>query len=487
MLLDALGVALAMLVCGTFDTLIASFTDVEAFGGSINSNPLSGSMGALLACIALAAWSCIGANRPHFGRNAAITFALVQTLLLGGLIQRFSPTLANICGFGLNGVPCALLALWASALAAEGGQRSLQTFAIALLADTAIDIFAQNALIAGAPAVIAFLAAAGSPALLAWRSRYDSLQPPNTPGEKPSPRQWLVQTSGGPSSLPFGVALLCIALYGFTMGRVQSMGSAFDASGFFGFLINHAIVIGMACTGMAVIAASRLRQPTGALRVFVLVTLVSSLYFSGVFGTESGPVGLVAMTLARLSIFAYIWLLTCGHNGEGRWSLFAFGTSWGIFTLINTCSTRLGLSVFADGTGYVVYNVLVIACLAGLIVIEFVHQVRKAQVQTQPAPAAMAAQQQAASDASSDGEDRLLVGCHLLAQRSGLTAREFDVLAPLVRGRSAASIAESLSMSVETARTHIRHIYQKTDIHGREELMDAVEALGSQAPAVSEH
>ena len=48
---------------------------------------------------------------------------------------------------------------------------------------------------------------------------------------------------------------------------------------------------------------------------------------------------------------------------------------------------------------------------------------------------------------------------------------------PLVRGRSAASIAAQLSMSTETARTHIRHIYQKTDIHSREELMDIVDGM----------
>lgn len=61
------------------------------------------------------------------------------------------------------------------------------------------------------------------------------------------------------------------------------------------------------------------------------------------------------------------------------------------------------------------------------------------------------------------------------AAEYGLTAREVEVLAPLVRGRSAATIGAALGMSTETARTHIRHIYQKTDVHGREELMDLVE------------
>ena len=40
---------------------------------------------------------------------------------------------------------------------------------------------------------------------------------------------------------------------------------------------------------------------------------------------------------------------------------------------------------------------------------------------------------------------------------------------------SVRQIASALGMSTETARTHIRHIYQKTGIHSREELMDAIE------------
>ena len=48
---------------------------------------------------------------------------------------------------------------------------------------------------------------------------------------------------------------------------------------------------------------------------------------------------------------------------------------------------------------------------------------------------------------------------------------------PLVRGRSASSIATQLSISTETARTHICHIYQKTDIHSREEPMDIVDGM----------
>jgi DNA-binding NarL/FixJ family response regulator len=51
-----------------------------------------------------------------------------------------------------------------------------------------------------------------------------------------------------------------------------------------------------------------------------------------------------------------------------------------------------------------------------------------------------------------------------------LTAREADVLELLQDGRTNAEIALSLSVSIETVRTHARHIYRKLDVRTRREL-----------------
>jgi DNA-binding NarL/FixJ family response regulator len=52
-----------------------------------------------------------------------------------------------------------------------------------------------------------------------------------------------------------------------------------------------------------------------------------------------------------------------------------------------------------------------------------------------------------------------------------LTTRESDVLAELQRRRSNAQIAADLSVSVETVRTHARHIYRKLGVSSRRELL----------------
>ena len=56
-----------------------------------------------------------------------------------------------------------------------------------------------------------------------------------------------------------------------------------------------------------------------------------------------------------------------------------------------------------------------------------------------------------------------------------LTDREREVLGFLLAGRSSRRIQEELFISESTANTHIRHIYQKLEVHSRQELLDLFE------------
>lgn len=65
--------------------------------------------------------------------------------------------------------------------------------------------------------------------------------------------------------------------------------------------------------------------------------------------------------------------------------------------------------------------------------------------------------------------------CTLLSERYMLTDRQYDVLLLISQGRNAEYVASTLSISVSTVQTHIRHIYQKTGVHTRQELIDLIE------------
>lgn len=67
------------------------------------------------------------------------------------------------------------------------------------------------------------------------------------------------------------------------------------------------------------------------------------------------------------------------------------------------------------------------------------------------------------------------VRCDAVAERYGLSPRERDVFELLVRGRSIDYIAQSLTISFNTAKSHIRHIYVKADVHSRQELIDLID------------
>lgn len=74
------------------------------------------------------------------------------------------------------------------------------------------------------------------------------------------------------------------------------------------------------------------------------------------------------------------------------------------------------------------------------------------------------------------GENALELRCERVAQRYKLSAREAQVLLLLARGRNAQHIGEKLVISVNTARTHIYHIYQKMGVSTQQELITLVES-----------
>lgn len=60
----------------------------------------------------------------------------------------------------------------------------------------------------------------------------------------------------------------------------------------------------------------------------------------------------------------------------------------------------------------------------------------------------------------------------------GLTEREQVVLDLLAQGYSSGKIAAALTISLSTAKTHMRNIYQKLDAHSREYALVRAHDLG---------
>ncbi len=73
--------------------------------------------------------------------------------------------------------------------------------------------------------------------------------------------------------------------------------------------------------------------------------------------------------------------------------------------------------------------------------------------------------------------DALEVRCGVLAQTYGFTPREAEILVYLGQGRTARAVSEKLVVSENTVKYHIKSIYQKLDVHTRDEVIDLIERV----------
>ena len=64
--------------------------------------------------------------------------------------------------------------------------------------------------------------------------------------------------------------------------------------------------------------------------------------------------------------------------------------------------------------------------------------------------------------------------CDEMARQFDLSPREREVLGLLAQKRTVGQIARGLTISNDTAKTHVKHIYRKMDVHSRKELLDVL-------------
>lgn len=76
-----------------------------------------------------------------------------------------------------------------------------------------------------------------------------------------------------------------------------------------------------------------------------------------------------------------------------------------------------------------------------------------------------------------EGEGQIERTCQRFSERFDFSARESEVVLLLAKGRDVPFIAETLFISKNTVRTHIKNIYRKTGAHTRQELLSAIEQV----------
>ena len=66
--------------------------------------------------------------------------------------------------------------------------------------------------------------------------------------------------------------------------------------------------------------------------------------------------------------------------------------------------------------------------------------------------------------------------CMRIARKRGLTSRQSELLSYLALGRDVSYVAQALYLSPNTIRSYRKDLYAALGIHGKQELIDLVEA-----------
>ncbi|WP_296013213.1 helix-turn-helix transcriptional regulator [uncultured Adlercreutzia sp.] len=74
-------------------------------------------------------------------------------------------------------------------------------------------------------------------------------------------------------------------------------------------------------------------------------------------------------------------------------------------------------------------------------------------------------------------QELFMARCDAMAERYGLTAREIELLALTLQGKTRAQIEQELYLSANTVKTHLRHAYGKLGVHSKAEVADLFETV----------
>ena len=83
----------------------------------------------------------------------------------------------------------------------------------------------------------------------------------------------------------------------------------------------------------------------------------------------------------------------------------------------------------------------------------------------------------APADDTPAARSRFRQRCEIVANTYLLSRRESEVMYYLARGYKSSHIQQQLYISEGTAKTHIRHIYRKLNIHSQQDLIHLIDEV----------
>ncbi len=241
--------------------------------------------------------------------------------------------------------------------------------------------------------------------------------------------------------------------------------------------------------GAAILSSEQSARTIYKAAIFVMAFFFMLLpVFTGAQDVES------VLALAGYGTFnVLIWMLLAEISYTYRLSSTeVFGIGWAMVTLGVLLGSIAGTIVdqFAPFTPQFLSLIALVATMAVLLSFLFVFRESDLiDLTEEPDGDNAGAIEKAAESPSSEGvvavagesggdegrRPRFHDRCLEVAAAFELSPKETEVMTLFAKGRSAARIQEELFISKGTVSTHLRHIYQKMDVHSKQELLDVIE------------
>ncbi len=262
--------------------------------------------------------------------------------------------------------------------------------------------------------------------------------------------------------------VLCMLLFGIAAGYALTLNEQGDAP--VETIIETILFAGIVVVLVAGDAHTKREGREDLLFSLAVLLIIAGFLIAPLSFEPDAAVANVLLRLGRSCFDLIIWLVL---TALGRRNIFLLLPVLGLARCMNSIGVDIGatagrvtdmLLVQAPDSAGTVTALLVFAFIAflwlGFRDFRFSRVINDVEIVNEP-------------EISRIG-DYLEHRCHTLGQERGLTEREVEILSLLAQGRDGKFIAERYVLSYNTVKTHIKHIYQKLDVHSRQELIDTV-------------
>lgn len=268
--------------------------------------------------------------------------------------------------------------------------------------------------------------------------------------------------------------------------------------------VSRLITLVLVCAAAAAVMRRSLETQERSFVANIWIALCLLLSIGAVFLSFGGPaayIGGAVDAAVLLLLQAHIWYLSVAFSSYGKLDPYIYAAgSWIALHAFHVTGTALGhLIAGATPQNPAPAIALMGLCAVGATQIVFSQlladpertplpgtaaQAAAAQILPQNAPGMLAPASAempslgAAADAGAPSDVHIATSVIAMGQRFGLTGREIEVLTLYALGHTQARVSEELHLSQNTVHTHIKRIYDKCDLHSRQEILDYLNEYG---------